>query len=201
MPHASDRITVTDTAETGADVSYEDGSVNDLTAADSAAGDQFNLDVGQNVIRIKVTRGGASQTYALAVTRGPVPSLFQTYEFTWDSYGYSCGLGPDYAPRWQFYVVSRGEPLDGEDGREYDPGYYDWPTIHEVHPSDVRANTDECSARVRIDSSYFPLVSCALSEENLCVWVDHTQLLEDDDGRYKGSNVPPALVELVPVDS
>ena len=70
VPNASSRITVTATPETGATVAYEDGSGNALSDVDSGtAGDQFDLEVGENTIQVKLTKGGASQTYTLKVTR------------------------------------------------------------------------------------------------------------------------------------
>ncbi len=70
VPNATGRITVTATPETGAAVTYEDGSGNTLTDADAGtAGFQTDLEVGENTIKVKVTKGGASQTYTLKVTR------------------------------------------------------------------------------------------------------------------------------------
>ena len=74
VPHSGSRITVTATAESDATVAYEDGSGNPLTDADSgAAGVQVGLEVGENTIRVKVTRGSASQTYTLTVSRAGAP--------------------------------------------------------------------------------------------------------------------------------
>ena len=68
VPYASNRITVT--ASSDATVSYEDGEGAALTDADAdTAGDQFDLAVGENTIKVKVTRGGLSRTYTLTVTR------------------------------------------------------------------------------------------------------------------------------------
>ena len=70
VPNATGRITVTATPESGATIAYEDGAGNTLTDVDSTTdGDQFDLEVGENTVKVKVTKGDASQTYTLTVTR------------------------------------------------------------------------------------------------------------------------------------
>ena len=70
VPYGSNRITVTATPESGATVAYRDGSDAGLTDVDAATtGDQFDLAVGENVIKVRVTRGSLSRTYTLTVTR------------------------------------------------------------------------------------------------------------------------------------
>ena len=70
LAYGNNRITVTTTADADATVSYEDGAGNALSDVDAAtAGDQFDLAVGENTIKVKVTEGDASQTYTLALTR------------------------------------------------------------------------------------------------------------------------------------
>ncbi len=70
VPYGNNRITVTATADTDATVSYEDGAGNTLSDVDSTTtGDQFDLTVGENTIKVKLTRGSASQTYTLTLTR------------------------------------------------------------------------------------------------------------------------------------
>ncbi len=77
LAYGHNRITVTATADADATVSYEDGSGNTLSDADAnTAGDQFDLAVGENTIKVKVARGDASQTYTLTLTRAkPVVSV------------------------------------------------------------------------------------------------------------------------------
>ena len=75
VPNADSRITVTATPETGATVAFEDGSGNTLSDADAGtAGDQFDLEVGENTIKVTVTKGDATQTYTLRVTRAATSS-------------------------------------------------------------------------------------------------------------------------------
>ena len=66
-------VTVTPTKnDDGATIEYLDASNMTLTDADtSAAGQQVALDVGDNVIKVKVTAedGNATQTYMVTVTR------------------------------------------------------------------------------------------------------------------------------------
>ncbi len=77
LAYGHNRITVTAAADADATVSYEDGSGNTLSDADAnTAGDQFDLAVGENTIKVKVARGDASQTYTLTLTRAkPVVSV------------------------------------------------------------------------------------------------------------------------------
>ena len=188
VPHASGRITVTATAEGRARVSYEDGSGNSLTDADAdAAGDQFDLEVGENVIRIRVTEGEVSRTYALAVSRAYHPSLSPPYRFTWSNgvHYHNCQLGPEDNPYWEFYLST------------------DSSTTRLVQPSDLRrSGHDDCSATVRIPLSYFPLGSCDLNADNLCITVRHTELRVDHNtGGYAPSFSRPAVVELIPAST
>ena len=188
VPHASDRITVTATAEGRARVSYEDGSGNSLTDADAdAAGDQFDLEVGENVIRIRVTEGEVSRTYALAVSRAYHPSLSPPYRFTWSDgvHYHNCQLGPENNPYWEFSVST------------------DSSATRLVQPSDLRrSGHDDCSATVRIPLSYFPLGSCDLNADNLCITVRHTELFVDHNtGRYTASVSRPVVVELIPAST
>ena len=66
------RITVSPvTNDASATVAYTDGADQPLTDADSAAGQQVDLAVGENVIKVKVTAedGNATETYTITVTR------------------------------------------------------------------------------------------------------------------------------------
>ena len=70
LHYGHSRITITATAGADATVSYEDGAGAALVdASTTAAGFQADLAVGQNTIKVKVTEGGASRTYTLALTR------------------------------------------------------------------------------------------------------------------------------------
>ena len=70
LAYGNNRITVTATADADATVSYEDGAGAALSDVDAAtAGDQFDLAVGENTIKVRVTEGGLSQTYTLTLTR------------------------------------------------------------------------------------------------------------------------------------
>ena len=67
---ATGRITVGATPSSGATVSWRDGAGNDLADADGGtAGQQVNLAERENVIKVRVTKGGAAHTYTLTVTR------------------------------------------------------------------------------------------------------------------------------------
>ena len=66
------RVTVSPvTNDASATVAYTDGAEQPLTDADSAAGQQVDLAVGENVIKVKVTAedGNATETYTITVTR------------------------------------------------------------------------------------------------------------------------------------
>ena len=73
VPNSDDEATVTATANhTGATVEYLDGSDTELVDADSTEdGHQVDLDVGDTVIKVKVTAedGSTTQTYTVTVTR------------------------------------------------------------------------------------------------------------------------------------
>ena len=62
-------VTVTATAASGTTVAFEDGAGAALTDADGATGFQAALVPGENVIKVKVTKSGASAYYTLTLTR------------------------------------------------------------------------------------------------------------------------------------
>ena len=105
VPNATGRITVTATPETGATVAYEDGSGNALTDVDSTTdGDQFDLEVGENTIKVKVTKGDASQTYTLTVTRA-APAASSDASLSGLALS-GVTLSPDFAAATTLYTAS-----------------------------------------------------------------------------------------------
>ena len=105
VPNATGRVTVTATPETGATVAYEDGSGNTLTDVDSTTdGDQFDLEVGENTIKVKVTKGGASQTYTLTVTRA-APAVSSDASLSGLALS-GVTLSPDFAAATTLYTAS-----------------------------------------------------------------------------------------------
>ena len=67
--YAVSLVTVTATAEAGTTVAFEDGAGAALTDAHSATGFQAALVPGENIIKVKVTKSGASAHYTLTLTR------------------------------------------------------------------------------------------------------------------------------------
>ena len=68
-------VTVTATAASGTTVAFEDGAGAALTDADGATGFQAALVPGENVVKVKVTKGGASAHYTLTLTRAKAQVL------------------------------------------------------------------------------------------------------------------------------
>ena len=114
VPHSGSQITVTATAETDASVAYEDGAGNTITDADAGTtGVQLGLEVGNNTIRVKVTRGSASRTYTLTVSRAEAPPTpgAPTSDITLHSdNGDPAGIWSDRTTVWV---------ADGPDGKLY----------------------------------------------------------------------------------
>ena len=67
--YAVSLVTVTATAEAGTTVAFEDGVGAALTDAAAATGFQAALVPGENVIKVKVTKSGASASYTITLTR------------------------------------------------------------------------------------------------------------------------------------
>ena len=67
--YATTRITINATAASGATVSFLDGADMALTDADSATGFQVDLDPGDNTVKVRATKGTATQDYTLTITR------------------------------------------------------------------------------------------------------------------------------------
>ncbi len=105
VPNATGRITVTATADADVTVTYEDGSGNALTDADSdTAGFQADLEVGENTIQVKVTKGDASQTYTLKVTRA-APAVSSDASLSGLALS-GVTLSPDFAAATTLYTAS-----------------------------------------------------------------------------------------------
>ncbi len=105
VPNADGRITVTATADADVTVAYEDGSGNTLTDVDSTTdGDQFDLEVGDNTVKVKVTKGDASQTYTLTVTRAAPPASSDASLSGLALSGVT--LSPDFASATALYTAS-----------------------------------------------------------------------------------------------
>ena len=68
-------VTLTATAASGTTVAFEDGAGAALTDADGATGFQAALVPGENVIKVKVTKSGASAHYTLTLTRAKAQVL------------------------------------------------------------------------------------------------------------------------------
>ena len=68
-------VTVTATAASGTTVAFEDGAGAALTDADGATGFQAALVPGENVIKVKVTKSGASASLHLTLTRAKAQVL------------------------------------------------------------------------------------------------------------------------------
>ena len=67
--YAVSLVTLTATATSGTTVAFEDGAGAALTDADTATGFQAALVPGENVIKVKVTKSGASASYTVTLTR------------------------------------------------------------------------------------------------------------------------------------
>ena len=70
IAHATERITINATPESGVTVSFLDADDMALEDADDATdGHQVDLDVGRNTVKIRVTKGTDTQTYTVTITR------------------------------------------------------------------------------------------------------------------------------------
>ena len=68
--YGNNRLTITAGAESGATVAFLDSSGNTLTDLDgTSAGHQVSIGIGVTAIKVRVTKGSASQDYSLSITR------------------------------------------------------------------------------------------------------------------------------------